>query len=126
LGADGATDSDGGGGGSEADSAGDRSGEWALRLLHGRPRLLKLAANPLMCVLLCLTLRHERGRLPEASADLFATLLRFVMGRSLRQRQVILFFLLENQQENSPTNRISDVGSFFYSPYHGINHFVSL
>lgn len=56
-----------------------------LDVLVARPRLMKLASNPLMCCLLCLVFREEGGRLPESIAELFGLLMRFVMGRSLRQ-----------------------------------------
>ena len=59
-----------------------------IRLVHANARLMKLAANPLMCILLCLTFEDEKGRLPDSGADLFALLMRFVMSRSLKQSQV--------------------------------------
>ena len=58
-----------------------------MDLLQSRPRLMKLASNPLMCFLLCLAFQEEGGRLPESAADLFGLLMRFVMSRSLRQSQ---------------------------------------
>lgn len=58
-----------------------------IDLLQARPRLIKLASNPLMCFLLCLVFQEEGGRLPESAAELFALLMRFVMSRSLRHHQ---------------------------------------
>lgn len=58
-----------------------------MDLLQARPRLMKLASNPLMCFLLCLVFQEEGGRLPESAAELFGILMRFVMLRSLRQSQ---------------------------------------
>ena len=58
-----------------------------MDLLQARPRLMKLASNPLMCFLLCLVFQEEGGRLPESAAELFGILMRFVMLRSLRQTQ---------------------------------------
>lgn len=55
------------------------------RLLDSRPRLAKLAACPLMCVLLCSTYREESCRLPESLADLYALLFRKVVSGSLKQ-----------------------------------------
>ena len=56
-----------------------------MDLLVARPRLMKLASNPLMCCLLSLVFREEGGRLPESIAELFGLLMRFVMSKSLRQ-----------------------------------------
>lgn len=58
-----------------------------IELLHARPRLMKLASNPLMCFLLCLVFQEEGGRLPESAAELFALLMRYVMSRSSGNRQ---------------------------------------
>lgn len=55
------------------------------RLLNARPRLAKLAACPLMCVLLCSTYREESCRLPDSIADLYALLFRKVVSGSLKQ-----------------------------------------
>lgn len=58
-----------------------------IDLLQTRPRLMKLASNPLMCFLLCLVFQEEGGRLPESAAELFGLLMRFVMSRSLKPAQ---------------------------------------
>lgn len=63
-----------------------------MQLLTARPRLVKLASNPLMCFLLCLVFQEEGGRLPESMADLFSILMRFVMTRSLQQKVLDSFF----------------------------------
>ena len=58
-----------------------------MDVLHNRPRLMKLASNPLMCILLCLVFQEEGGRLPESAAELFSLLMRTVMNRSLPRQQ---------------------------------------
>lgn len=71
-----------------------------INLLQSRPRLIKLASNPLMCFLLCLVFQEEGGRLPESAAELFGLLMRYVMSRSMKlqghmttpQRKVLLDF----------------------------------
>lgn len=59
-----------------------------MQLLQSRPRIMKLASNPLMCFLLCLVFQEESGRLPDSVADLFSLLMRFVMTRSLEQKVI--------------------------------------
>ena len=96
-----------------------------IDLLQARPRLMKLASDPLMCFLLCLVFQEEGGRLPESAADLFGLLMRFVMARSLRggnqgqhmttqQRKVLLDFgrlALQGIKENRYTYTDAEIKS---------------
>lgn len=57
-----------------------------MAILQTNARLIKLASNPLMCVLLCLAFEGENGWLPDSPAELFALLMRFVMAHCLQQQ----------------------------------------
>ena len=79
-----------------------------MQLLQSRPRLMKLASNPLMCFLLCLVFQEEKGRLPDSIADLFGLLIRFVMTRSLQQKvRVFLFSVFFSHPGGLPPGRLN-------------------
>ena len=59
-----------------------------IQLMQTNPRLMKLASNPMMCILLCLVFEEQNSWLPDSASELFTHLMKFVMSRSLQQSQV--------------------------------------